>query len=191
MSILDFLTACDALKQIPRTGWLLQGVAPSAAEDVAGHSYSTAIVAYFLAQLSGEKLDITRLLVMALLHDLPESEIGDIPHSSSTDLKEFYKAKREAENKVMVKLLAKLPSNLRIQLSNIWKDFASGVSREAKLVEAADRLATAIHILHLKKAGYQKDNFTTFLNHAKKVVESLKIPSANLLVKDLFRSIRF
>ena len=50
-------------------------------EDVAQHSYLTTLYAMILAdleRLDGRKVDVERLLRMALLHDAEESRTGDI-----------------------------------------------------------------------------------------------------------------
>lgn len=52
-------------------------------EDVAQHSYLTAMYAMILAGLErrrGRKVDVEKLLRMALLHDAEESRTGDIHH---------------------------------------------------------------------------------------------------------------
>ncbi len=185
MTLLDFLLVCDSLKRIPRTGWLTRGVTPATVEDVAGHSHTTALVAYFLALQGEEEVNLRHLLLMALIHDLPEAKLGDIPRIPSPELGEFYHAKRLAENQVMTSLLSNLQPKLRTELANVWQDFIKGASYEARLVEAADRLAAALHALHLIKAGYQKDLFEPFFTHGEKSLATLKIPLANKTMENL------
>ena len=189
MPILHFLATCDALKRIPRTGWLLRDVPPAAAETVAEHLHTTAVVAYLLALLSGEKVDSSRLLLMALLHDLPEAKIGDIPRDASSMLPRLGQAKQAAEQQAMKALLDDLPAQLQTPLSAAWEDYSRGSSREARIVEAADRVATVVHVLHLVKAGYRKDAFEPFIDHAQETVAALHIPAADELVKDLRRTV--
>lgn len=189
MSILQFLATCDALKRIPRTGWLQRDVTPAAAETVAEHLHTSAIVAYLLAQLGGEKVDAGQLLLMALLHDLPEAKIGDIPRDASRMVRKLGEAKQAAEQQAMKALLDDLPPQLRSPLSAAWEEFRRGSSREAHIVEAADRLATAIHAFHLVQAGYHKDAFVPFIDHAQEAVAALRIPAADEIVQDLRRTV--
>lgn len=191
MTFLDFLLVCNTLKRIPRTGWLIRGATPATAENVAGHSHTTALVAYFLALESGEEVDFRRLILMALIHDLPEAEFGDISRNQSKELKEFYQAKRLAENQVMITLLSYLQPKLRTELANIWQDFIDGISYEARIVEAADRLATAIQALHLIKIGHKKELFEVFFSHAEKSISALKISLANETMKNLRKEAGF
>ncbi len=77
-----FLEA-SALKRMPRTGWLLRGVPH--VESVADHSYSAALVALALADIlcagGGPEceIDLERVLLIALLHDLAEVRLTDLP----------------------------------------------------------------------------------------------------------------
>lgn len=185
MSILEFLEACEALKRIPRIGWLLRGVHPTMAENVAEHSYSTTIIAYILARLSKHEINSSRLLLMALIHDLPESKLGDIPRSATKNSTDLKRVKQTVENQIITTLLANLPSKVRSPLRKAWQDFNLGTNAEARIVEAADRLATALHILSLVQSGHQVDRFISFFDHAEQTIAALQIPEANDIIKAL------
>ncbi len=185
MTLFQFLTICDSLKWIPRTGWLLRGVPLSSAENVAAHSHTTALLAYLFALQSEEQVDIQRLLVMALIHDLPEAEIGDIPMSAQRADSDFRKAKEKAEDNAMRNILAHLPPKLQALLLDTWKDYQKGASLEARLVETADRLATALHAAQLVKTGFPAKTFQPFLDHAQLTVTKLQVPQAMDFIKEL------
>ncbi len=71
-----------ALKALPRTGWSDRGVNAVIVESVADHSLAVAILAWATALervRDGEDLDPQRVLLLALIHDLAESEVGDVP----------------------------------------------------------------------------------------------------------------
>jgi len=182
MTLLNFLLVCNTLKRIPRTGWLIRGATPAIAETVAGHSHTTTLVAYFLA-LQDEKVDIRRLLLMALIHDLPEAELGDISRVPLPELRDFYQAKRLAESQVMMSLLSNLEPEIRTELANIWQDYITGTSYESRIVEAADRLATIIQALHLIKIGHKRKLFEAFFDDAEKSIITQKIPLASEIMK--------
>jgi len=68
------------LKRLLRQGWLDRGVPPADTESVADHSLGVALLAWMAAleaQAAGADLDPGRVLALALVHDLPEAEIGD------------------------------------------------------------------------------------------------------------------
>src|SRR4051794_5293762 len=69
----DLAEAAGALKEVRRKGWGDRGL--SDAESVADHSYRVALLAWALARARG--LDAGRALLIALVHDLAEAEVGD------------------------------------------------------------------------------------------------------------------
>ena len=70
-----FLFEMGHLKQLARAGWLLLGVPQP--ESVAEHTFRVGIVGIALAAQEGA--DIGRTAALCLLHDSPESRIGDVP----------------------------------------------------------------------------------------------------------------
>ena len=131
---LDLLLQANILKTTPRTGWHQRWVARP--EDVAAHSWATAMVALVLAEMSGEPIDRGRLLSMAILHDLAEAEVSDIPRPALQYLP--VEAKHAAERAALAAMLAGLP------VSSSWTalmaDYEQESCLEARLVRDADRL---------------------------------------------------
>jgi putative hydrolase of HD superfamily len=72
--VANFLHEMGQLKRLRRAGWLFIGVPDP--ETVAEHSFRVAIVGIALATLEGA--DPSRTAVLCLLHDSPESRIGDV-----------------------------------------------------------------------------------------------------------------
>jgi putative hydrolase of HD superfamily len=73
--IVNLLNEMGMLFFIPRSGFAFLG---SGKQSVAEHSFRVALVAYVLARLSSQPLDIHKLVMMSLFHDLPEARIGDL-----------------------------------------------------------------------------------------------------------------
>lgn len=131
---LDLLLQANILKTTPRTGWHLRRVPQP--ENVAAHSWGTAMVALVLAEMSDVDLDRGKLLSMAVLHDLAESEMSDIPKPAVRFLPDG--AKVDAEQQALAEMLRGLP------MSDDWtalmRDYDGEASPEAQLVRDADRL---------------------------------------------------
>ena len=187
MTVFQFLTTCDTLKRVPRTGWLMRGIPPSMAEDVASHSHSTAILTLLLARQAALDQNLERLLIMALIHDLPEAIIGDIPRSAQKAHPDLRGAKDAAEDSAMQHILAFLPGKDREFLTDIWEEYQEGTSLGAQLVEAADQLATIIHAAQLVNAGFSAELFSPFLDNAEDMLKKLQLPVIDELVEELRR----
>jgi putative hydrolase of HD superfamily len=153
------------LKRVPRQGWLDRGVPPLDAESVADHSLGVALLAWMAAleaHAAGMDLDPARVLALALVHDLPEAEIGDWTPYTAEDVNgrgssgnrtaflnarqsrspERTAAKRTAEQAVIDHLVSALPSTAGTTLAGLWQELADGISPEARFVKQVDRLET-------------------------------------------------
>jgi putative hydrolase of HD superfamily len=131
---LRVLLDAHRLKHVPRTGWVMRGVA--CAESVADHSYGVIFVSLVLAEMVEQPLDRGKLLTIALLHDLPESVISDLPTPATVHFPPG--AKQRAEAKVLSALLRDVPDAGRWRAW--WQEFEDGTSAEGRLVRDADRL---------------------------------------------------
>lgn len=142
-ALLD-LCSLDAL---PRTGWVLRGVQP--AESVAGHLLGVAHVALGLAPRTQPRLDLGRVLAMAVLHDAAEARSGDLPGPAGARLPEGAKAALEAS----------LADDLLTPLSDAsraaFAEFQAQESPEARFVKACDRLQLGVRLLAYERAGWR------------------------------------
>ena len=71
---IDFILEIDKEKNIYRqthvTGYLRQ-------ENDAEHAWHMAIMAYLLQEYSNEKVDISKVMLMCLIHEVVEIDAGD------------------------------------------------------------------------------------------------------------------
>jgi putative hydrolase of HD superfamily len=137
---LQLLLDAQRLKRIPRSGWVMRGVA--GAESVADHSFGVAFVSLILAEMVTRPLDKAKLLTIALLHDLPESVVGDLPTPAAVHFPPG--AKRKAEAEALNELLRRLPCTEHWR--SWWQEFEEGASIEGQLVRDADRLDMLIQV---------------------------------------------
>ena len=72
------------LKSLPRTGWIQNGV--NNPESVASHSWGMSLLAM---KLCPENLDLSKVLQICIVHDLPESIVGDITPYDGVSKDEF------------------------------------------------------------------------------------------------------
>jgi putative hydrolase of HD superfamily len=151
--LLTLIRKAGFLKRIQRAGWRVRGI--EEAESVADHSYRVSLLAMLLADSlagEGQVLDREKVLRMALLHDLAESEIGDIPMTALSYLGE--QNKRDAESRAIEGLTSPLGKTGE-SYREIWDEFEAGQSLEARLVRAADKLEMLIQALEYEAVGYR------------------------------------
>jgi putative hydrolases of HD superfamily len=143
------LEACS-LKRVPRSGWLLRGVPH--VESVADHSFGVAWLAIVLLDALGpgnSPLDREKVLLMALLHDLAELRLTDLPATATRLIPEAVKS--EAEASAVASLLAPLAGGEGLRA--LWQEFEEGTSAEGRLVRDADKLEMMIQCLRYEQAG--------------------------------------
>jgi putative hydrolases of HD superfamily len=140
-SLLDLFLEMQLLDRIPRSGFVLRGVADP--ESVTEHSWHVLFLVWVLGQRI-EGLDLLRALEIALLHDLAELRIGDLPRTSARYFPAG--AKQVAETAAMAEILAPLPDRSR----RLYAEYQEGANLEARLVKACDKLQ-----LMLKVAVYE------------------------------------
>jgi len=141
-SLLDLLLESQVLDRIPRSGYLLRGVAEP--ESISEHSFHVAFLVWALAART-PGIDGARALEIALLHDLAEMRIGDLPRTSAHYFPDG--AKQAAESRAMADVLAPLPERAR----ELYREYADAATPEARLVKACDKLQ-----LMLKVAVYER-----------------------------------
>ena len=156
-ALLCLLAEAQHLKQLPRTGWLFANVVDP--ESVAAHTCLTAMIALFLGDIINldwatqelsAPLDMERVLRLALIHDLGESILTDLPWRSSELLGST--VKHTAEEDAMRQLSAKLPTGAA--LLNTWREYDAKSSPEAQLVKDADRLDMVYQALAYERRGH-------------------------------------
>lgn len=79
--ILKVFLTLQWCKELPRQGFIAMGFKRNEADSVAAHSFSTALLSYFLArqlQKEGAKIDPDKVLKMGLMHDIGETIVGDV-----------------------------------------------------------------------------------------------------------------
>ena len=107
-------------------------------ENDAEHAWHMAIMAYLLREYSNEPIDITRVMLMCLVHDVVEIDAGDT-YAYDTEGKKTQKAREEAAKE---RLYSLLPDDQKEELMTIFEEFEAGETSEAKFARAMDFSAT-------------------------------------------------
>lgn len=157
-ALLRFWAVAQQLKAVRRQGWLDRGVQEP--ESAADHSWGVALLAWLLAR-DEPGLDRDRVLLIGLVHDLPEAVAGDPTpfdryrdHRGTIDPGRFAEPpayapddrarKAAAERAALDDMLASLDPPLAEELHDAWDDYESGRSAEARFVRQVDKLETLL-----------------------------------------------
>ena len=144
-----------ALKTIPRSGWLQSGIDARGVESIAAHSYGMSILLLYLrATLQSNGVNVERALNMALLHDIAESIVGDLTPRDNV----LESTKYEAEAAAFEQIVQDVQEGEYFK--NLWQDFESNKSPEARVVKRIDKLDMLIQAyLYEKKYEMRLDSF--------------------------------
>ena len=105
-------------------------------ENDAEHAWHMAIMAYLLREYSNEPVDITRVMLMCLIHDVVEIDAGDT-YAYDEEGKKTQKAREEAAKERIYSLL---PEDQKKELAAIFDEFEESKTPESKFAHAMDNL---------------------------------------------------
>jgi len=159
-NLVKFFGIVGKLKRTPRAGWVDVGIRQP--ESVADHIFRTSILCMIYADM--EHLDQLNLLRMALIHDLPESILGDLTPSKKT------KESKEKEEAAMRRILSLLPKKQREKCMTAWVEYQEGKTREAKAVKQLEKLEMALQAKEYEKTGSTSQSLERFVKSAEKTI---------------------
>lgn len=140
-SIIHFLHEVGMLAHLPRSGFAFLG---SGEQSVAEHSHRVAVIAYVLSQLCEEPLDLSKLLLMCLFHDVAEARIGDLNYVN----KRYVKADEE---KVLDEMKKRLPFGIAV--AGYVEEYNAKETLESRLAHDADQLELLLVLKELHDKG--------------------------------------
>lgn len=136
---LEFLIEVDKMKNILRQTLLVD---KSRRENDAEHSWHFALMAMTLFEYAGSpKVDINRVIRMALVHDLVEIYAGDTFAYDTAG----YESKDKREQEAADKLFSMLPIEQGIEFRCLWEEFDAMETPDSIYASAIDRLQPFIN----------------------------------------------
>ncbi|GAA5986822.1 hypothetical protein JCM11641_007808 [Rhodosporidiobolus odoratus] len=133
---LGFFHTVERLKTNKRTGWVNQGILKP--ESIADHMYRMAMMC--LAYPETSDLDISKCILLSLVHDMAEADVGDItPEHASGVSKE---TKLALEEKAMNRIYGLLGNSTipALRLKSLWEEYEARETAESKFVKDLDLL---------------------------------------------------
>lgn len=105
-------------------------------ENDAEHAWHMAVMAYLLREYANEPVDIGKVMLMCLIHDIVEIEAGDTYAYDEENLK-TQKAREDAAKE---KIYSLLPEDQRGELIALFDEFEANETAEARYAHAMDNL---------------------------------------------------
>ncbi|KZV91483.1 hypothetical protein EXIGLDRAFT_648177 [Exidia glandulosa HHB12029] len=172
--MLAFFHILERLKTQKRTGWLVKKIPDP--ESISDHMYRMGILAMCTSDAS---LDVPRCVMLALVHDLAEAQVGDItPHEGISKAE-----KRRLEAGAMQNFLHEMfhdsPAGQRI--FTLWQEYEDQQTAEALFVKDLDRLEVSLQA-HEYEQRHEDKNLQEFYDSS---LPGIKHPEVRQWGEDL------
>lgn len=105
-------------------------------ENDAEHAWHMAVMAYLLKEYSNETVDIARVMIMCLIHDIVEIDAGDTYAYDAEGLK-TQKAREDAAKE---RIFSLLPADQKEELIALFDEFEASQTPESRFAHAMDNL---------------------------------------------------
>jgi len=164
------------LLNLVRSGWLLRGIPSPIAETVAEHIFLTAFICIELSS-NIQGVDVGKVVLYSLIHDIGEAFIGDIVKPLSVRLGEL---KGHIEEDYITK---NIDNELIVDL---YKKYIRQIDFEAKLAKLCNYISTFLVGTEYKDLGYKvNDIIDNTYNEIERISRELNIEGIvkNLITK--------
>jgi len=143
-SILNVLQLAERLKFELRHSYTSSG----RQESVAEHTWRMSLMAVLIEPLLKQKVDTSRLLKMIILHDLVEAEAKDISALDVLRNPSLKILKEEKEKQAIENLRNTLKDTNGQEIYDLFHEFESKETYEAKVANALDKLEVQLQHNH-------------------------------------------
>lgn len=143
--VIKLFATIHPLDRVPRAGFLLRGVPEP--ESVSAHSHFLGVLALLYTDAYPDDFNKDRVVAMALVHDLAEALLMDIPMPYADAY--LKGAKQHAEHGIMAHLFDGFPRHYLA----LYEEYEAQESPEARLVRGLDKAQMMLKIL-----SYEQEN---------------------------------
>ena len=105
-------------------------------ENDAEHAWHMALMAYLLKEYSNEPVNIAKVMLMCMIHDVVEIDAGDTYAYDAEGLK----TQKEREDKAKERIFSLLPDDQKAELIALFDEFETYETPESKYAHAMDNL---------------------------------------------------
>ena len=109
-------------------------------ENDAEHSWHMAVMAYLLREHANEEVDIARVMLMCLIHDIVEIDAGDTYAYDAAALE----TQKEREEAAKQRIFSMLPQDQAEELMALFDEFEAYETAESRFAHAMDNVQPLI-----------------------------------------------
>jgi putative hydrolase of HD superfamily len=128
---IDFILEVDKEKNIQRQTHLSNH---GRRENDAEHAWHMALNAYLLKEYANEDIDIAKVMIMCLIHDVVEIDAGDTYAYDAEGLK----TQKEREDKAKERIFGLLPEDQKEMMISLFDEFEAFETPESCFAHAMD-----------------------------------------------------
>ncbi len=178
--IIKFLSEVGKLKGMPRRGWVIRDIKNP--ESIAEHTFRSAMMAWVLASKKHKKLNLEKLLKIALVHDICEVYAGDStpydsilpkdkkkrqellktwPRFSAKEKIRLAKEKYNRESEGLERIISSLSPKMKSEMRSLWLECENESSPEGKFFKHVDKIESFLQAAEYWRA-YKKPPLDSF-----------------------------
>lgn len=105
-------------------------------ENDAEHAWHMAVMAYLLREYANEPVDVSKVMLMCLIHDVVEIDAGDT-YAYDTESLKTQKAREDAAKE---RIFSLLPDDQKKEFTALFDEFEAYETTESKFAHAMDNL---------------------------------------------------
>lgn len=129
---IEFIIEVDKIKHIFRKTKVFN---KSRFENDAEHAWHLAVIALVMNEYSNEKIDVSKVIKMVLIHDIVEIDAGDVIVYDT----QMRALAAEKENIAAERIFGILPDEQKEEFIGLWREFEEKRTPESKFAAAIDR----------------------------------------------------
>ncbi|AZQ83721.1 HD domain-containing protein [Colwellia sp. Arc7-635] len=152
---LDFIIELDRLKGVYRQALVKSD--SNRFENSAEHSWHITLTAQILHEYAVEKVNITRVMSMLLIHDIVEIDAGDMfAFSDKAALEE----QREKEIAAVTRIFGLLPEQQFQTYKALWLEFEDAETIDARFAKAMDSVLPLLQNMRNEGGSWARHSVT-------------------------------
>lgn len=171
-----FFAMMTRMRNIARWGLMRNSIQ----ENLAEHSFDTAVTAHALALIGkeqfGRDIDLGKIAAAALFHDAPEIITGDLPTPVKYNNPEICTAYKSIEHAAADSLLRMLPDSLRPHY-RLLMTMEEDDPETYRYVKAADKISAYIKCVEELRSG--NDEFRRAAVQTRQAIREMHFPEAD------------